>query len=144
MPELRDVVVDCVHAGRLARFWDEVLDDYRLRPYGDEDLSWLAEQGIDDPLDDPSVALDPIGRDGVGIFFNTVPDPTLRPMRVSEWEVGAEAVLSIATLAAFIWVVRFLLPRAAKEDDALAMTSAILATVLALIAWLLIGVRTLQ
>jgi hypothetical protein len=76
MPELRDVVVDCVHAGRLARFWDEVLDDYRLRPYGDEDLSWLAEQGIDDPLDDPSVALDPIGRDGVGIFFNTVPDPT--------------------------------------------------------------------
>lgn len=76
MAGLRDVVVDCVHAGRLARFWDDVLDDYRLRPYGDEDLAWLAEQGIDDPLDDPSVVLDPVAGEGVRIWFNTVPDPT--------------------------------------------------------------------
>jgi hypothetical protein len=76
MARLRDVVVDCVHAGRLARFWDEVLDDHRIRPYGDEELAWLAEQGIDDPFDDPSVALDPADEDGIRIWFNTVPDPT--------------------------------------------------------------------
>ena len=58
--------------------------------------------------------------------------------------MSLEAVLSIATLAGFIWVIRFLLPKAVKEDDALALTSAIVTTILALIAWLLIGVRTLQ
>jgi hypothetical protein len=76
MAALRDVVVDCVHAGRLARFWDAVLDDHRLRPYDGADLASLADQGIDDPLDDPSVVLDPIGPEGVRLWFNTIPDPT--------------------------------------------------------------------
>jgi hypothetical protein len=76
MARLRDIVVDCVHAGRLARFWDEVLDDHRLRPYGEDDLAHLAEQGIDDIFDDPTVVLDPVDGQGVRIWFNTVPDPT--------------------------------------------------------------------
>ena len=51
-----------------------------------------------------------------------------------------ETVLSITTLAGLIWVVRFLLPRAAKEDDRFALVCAVLALVLALLVWLLIGV----
>ena len=53
-----------------------------------------------------------------------------------------ETVLSIATLGAFIWVVRFLLPKALKEHDSLALTCAVLSAILALLMWLLIGVST--
>ena len=51
-----------------------------------------------------------------------------------------EAVFSIAMLGAFIWAVRFLLPKAIKERSALALTSAVLMALLALLAWLMIGV----
>jgi hypothetical protein len=40
--------------------------------------------------------------------------------------MNLETLLSIGMLGAFIWVVRFLLPKAIKEDDALALTSACL------------------
>jgi hypothetical protein len=50
-----------------------------------------------------------------------------------------ETVFSIAMLSGFIWVVRFLLPRAIKEHDAMALTCAVLIGVLALLAWLLVG-----
>jgi hypothetical protein len=53
-----------------------------------------------------------------------------------------ETVLSIATLGGFIWAVRFLLPRAIKEHDAMALTCAVLTAALALLMWLLIGVGT--
>lgn len=53
-----------------------------------------------------------------------------------------ETVLSIATLGAFIWVVRFLLPKALKEHDSLALTCAVLSAILALLMWLLVGVST--
>ncbi len=58
--------------------------------------------------------------------------------------MSLEAVLSVPTLALAIWTVRWLLPKALKADDALAITSAVLAAILALLAWLLIGVRTLR
>jgi len=45
-------------------------------------------------------------------------------------------------LGGFIWAVRFLLPRAFKEHDAMALTCAVLIAVLALLAWLLIGTGT--
>ncbi len=45
-------------------------------------------------------------------------------------------------LGAFIWAVRFLLPRAIKEHDALALASAVLFAVLSLLAWLLFGTGT--
>jgi hypothetical protein len=50
-----------------------------------------------------------------------------------------ETALSIAMLGGFIWAVRFLLPRAVKERDPLALTCAVLMAILALLAWLLIG-----
>lgn len=51
-----------------------------------------------------------------------------------------DMVLSIATLGGFIWVVRYLLPKAIKEREPFALACALLTAVLALLAWLLIGV----
>ena len=56
--------------------------------------------------------------------------------------MALETVLSIATLGAFIWVVRFLLPKALKERDSMALACAVLSAILALLMWLLIGVST--
>jgi hypothetical protein len=53
-----------------------------------------------------------------------------------------ETILSIATLGAFIWAVRFVLPKALKEHDSMALTCTVLMAVLALLMWLLIGVGT--
>jgi hypothetical protein len=53
-----------------------------------------------------------------------------------------ETALSIAMLGGFIWAVRFLLPRAFKEHDVLALACAVLFAILALFAWLLIGTGT--
>ncbi len=54
--------------------------------------------------------------------------------------MSLETVLSIAMLGGFIWAVRFLLPRAVKQHDSMALTCAVLTAVLALAMWLLIGV----
>lgn len=51
-----------------------------------------------------------------------------------------ETLFSMALLAGFIWAMRFLLPRAIKEHDWLALASALLTAVLALAAWLIFGV----
>ena len=51
-----------------------------------------------------------------------------------------DVILSVAMLASFIWVVRVMLPKALKEQSGLALTSAVLAAVLALVGWLLLGV----
>lgn len=53
-----------------------------------------------------------------------------------------ETVMSMVALAAFIWSVSFLLPKAVKAHDSLALTSAVLTATLALLLWLLIGVGT--
>jgi hypothetical protein len=53
-----------------------------------------------------------------------------------------ETVISIVMLGGFIWAVRFLLPKAVREHDAMALTCAVLTAVIALLAWLLIGTRT--
>ncbi|OFW04574.1 MAG: hypothetical protein A3H96_09300 [Acidobacteria bacterium RIFCSPLOWO2_02_FULL_67_36] len=42
-----------------------------------------------------------------------------------------QAVLSVAMLGAFIWVVRFLLPKAVKEREPFALICAVLTAVLA-------------
>ncbi len=52
----------------------------------------------------------------------------------------AEWVLSVAMLGAFIAAVRVIVPRALRERDPLAVGSALLTAVLALLAWLLMGV----
>ena len=55
-----------------------------------------------------------------------------------------EAVFSVATLGGFLWALRFMLPRALKDRDALALASALLTALVALLAWLLIGVGVLS
>jgi hypothetical protein len=56
--------------------------------------------------------------------------------------VTLETALSVALLGMFIWAVRVRLPKAVKEDDALALTSALLTAALALLGWLLTGIGT--
>jgi hypothetical protein len=53
-----------------------------------------------------------------------------------------ETLFSVATLAAFIWTARFMLPTARREHDAIAVSSAMLTAVFALLLWLLVGVGT--
>ena len=54
--------------------------------------------------------------------------------------MSVEWILSVAMLGAFIVAVRVILPRALRERDPLALGSALLTAVLALLAWLLMGV----
>ena len=70
---LKAVCFDCAHPAPLARWWAETLG-YHLRPYGEEDLASLRERGIDDPEDDPEVAVDPPDGDGPSFWFNLVPE----------------------------------------------------------------------
>lgn len=56
--------------------------------------------------------------------------------------MALETVLSVVTLGAFIWVVRFLLPKAVRAHDSMALTCAVLTAAFALLMWLLIGVGT--
>jgi len=58
--------------------------------------------------------------------------------------VSLEPFLTVATLAVLIWTLGFLLPRAIKERDALALTSAVLTTAIALLLWFLIGGSSLH
>jgi ABC-type Fe3+-siderophore transport system permease subunit len=55
--------------------------------------------------------------------------------------VPFETALSTALLGGFLWAVGFLLPRAARERDRLALASALLTAVFMLVAWLIVGVR---
>jgi hypothetical protein len=52
-----------------------------------------------------------------------------------------EGVFSLTMLAGFLWAVRVMLPRAVKERDGLALTSALLTAALTLLGWLFVGVR---
>jgi hypothetical protein len=54
-----------------------------------------------------------------------------------------DTIASIMALGAFIWTVRFVIPRALREHDPMAIGCAVLMSVLALGLWLLIGVRTI-
>jgi hypothetical protein len=55
-----------------------------------------------------------------------------------------EAAFSIATLGGFLWALRFLLPKALRQHDALAVLSAVVTAVLSLFTWLLIGVTVVS
>ena len=55
-----------------------------------------------------------------------------------------EAVLSVGTLAAVLWVVGFLLPKAVREHSAFALACTALCVVLALLAWFLMGAKTVR
>ena len=51
-----------------------------------------------------------------------------------------ETTFSIVMLAALIWIVRVLLPKAAREESRFALVCAVAAAALALVSWLLLGV----
>ena len=51
-----------------------------------------------------------------------------------------DSILPITTLAAFLWVVRFLLPRAARQEDRFALVCTLLTVILAGLLWFFVGV----
>ncbi len=54
MGALRQIVVDCRHPARLARFWADALDDFDVLAYDDAEIARLAELGLT-PETDPCV-----------------------------------------------------------------------------------------
>ncbi len=54
---LKEIVFDCHRAAPLARFWEEVLTDYAIRPYDEAEIARLAALGHT-PETDPVVMLD--------------------------------------------------------------------------------------
>ena len=57
MAGLREIVFDCAHPARLARFWAAVLDGYAVRAYDAAELARLAARGLT-PETDPAVLVD--------------------------------------------------------------------------------------
>jgi hypothetical protein len=78
---LKAVCIDCSNPASLARWWADVLE-WRVRPYSDEDLTWLRDQGYEGPDDDPAVAVDPPHGAGPTLWFNRVPEPKTVKNRV--------------------------------------------------------------
>jgi hypothetical protein len=75
MGKLKEIVVDAEHPAALARFWVEVLDDYAIRAYDDEEIARLAKLGFT-PETDPTVMVD---GPGLSFCFQIMPGP--RPER---------------------------------------------------------------
>jgi hypothetical protein len=57
MGRFKEIVVDADLPSRLARFWEQALTDYAIRPYDDAEIARLAALGLT-PETDPSVLLD--------------------------------------------------------------------------------------
>lgn len=72
MSHLVEIVLDCRHASKLARFWEAALG-WRIRPYDEAEVARLAALGLT-PESDPTVAID--SPDGSLVFFlQEVPEP---------------------------------------------------------------------
>jgi hypothetical protein len=78
---VHDIVFDSRHPASLARFWAAALDDYEVAPYDEAELRRLAEQGIDDPEDDPTVLVQ-AGPGRPRYFFVLVPEGKTAKNRV--------------------------------------------------------------
>lgn len=72
MAVLADIVIDCQHPASLARFWADVLDGYQIAPYDDDEIARLAELGITDLDDDPTVLVEAAA--GPRLWFQKVPE----------------------------------------------------------------------
>jgi hypothetical protein len=88
MSRLHAVVFDWRNPAALARWWADVLD-YEVRPYTEEDLAWLREQGLAGPEEDPSVAIDDPSARGPVFWFNRVPEGKTGKNRL-HLDVGAD------------------------------------------------------
>ena len=62
------------------------------------------------------------------------------PHGVQSRVMHVDVFVSTAMFAVFIWAVTFMLPRAIRSRDALAVSCGVLAALLSLVGWLLIGV----
>jgi Glyoxalase-like domain len=79
MSHLVEIVLDCRHASKLARFWEVALG-WRIRPYDEAEVARLATLGLT-PQTDPTVAID--SPDGSLVFFlQEVPEPKTVKNRV--------------------------------------------------------------
>jgi catechol 2,3-dioxygenase-like lactoylglutathione lyase family enzyme len=87
------VVFDCEDSAPLARFWAAALG-WRVAPYGPEELDRLAERGVEEPEDDPSVMVEPPEEEALlpVLFFTEVPEPKLGKNRVHLDLVAAATV----------------------------------------------------
>jgi len=65
MGHLVEIVLDCHHASKLARFWEAALG-WRIRHYDEAEVARLAALGMT-PDSDPAVAID--SPDGSLVFF---------------------------------------------------------------------------
>ena len=70
MGVLKDIVIDCRRAPRLARFWAGFFDGYAVRAYDEAEIARLASLGLS-PESDPNVAVD---GPGPTLFFQEVPE----------------------------------------------------------------------
>jgi hypothetical protein len=76
------IVFDCADAAPLARFWASALG-WSVAPYDEDELARLAEKGIYDPEDDPSVMVEPPeDTDLPALFFTEVPEEKVVKNRV--------------------------------------------------------------
>lgn len=96
MATLYEIVVDCEHAPSLARFWTTVLDGYSIRPYDDEEIARLAEQGLT-PETDPVVLLD---GPGPSMCFQQVPEKKVAKNRVHVDVLAADRPAEVERLVA--------------------------------------------
>lgn len=96
MARIRDIVIDCVHAPSLARFWAGVLDGYDVRPYDSEEIARLAALGLT-PETDQGVAVD---GPGPTLFFQQVPEGKVAKNRVHVDITGAQRAEEVARLRA--------------------------------------------
>jgi len=71
---LADIVIDCQHPASLARFWADVLDGYQVAPNDDAEIARLADLGITDLDDDPTVLVEAAA--GPRLWFQKVPEST--------------------------------------------------------------------
>jgi catechol 2,3-dioxygenase-like lactoylglutathione lyase family enzyme len=79
-PGLRSVVIDCADPQRLASFWVAALG-WTLRRYTDEDIAFLASEGLT-PETDPSVCVDPPDPALPTLWLNKVPEPKVGKVRI--------------------------------------------------------------
>jgi hypothetical protein len=75
---LRDIVIDCRGAPRLARFWADLMDGYAVRAYDQAEIARLASRGLT-PETDPTVAVD---GPGPTLFFQEVPEEKVAKNRL--------------------------------------------------------------
>jgi hypothetical protein len=79
---IESVVFDCVDAAPLARFWSAALG-WSVAPYDEDELERLAARGIYDPVDDPSVMVEPPDESDLPVlFFTEVPEEKVGKNRV--------------------------------------------------------------